>query len=79
MLSAKQTVVQKADGELPIDFHCHCAVNFKNLACVIITDGEYPFRVGMWSMDLVPMCAAYDLLNKIQEEVLKQYGEQIYG
>jgi len=64
---AKQTVKHSKKDEVEIEFHCHTYVNLKNLGCVVITDGEYPFRV------------AYDFINKIMDEVLKQYGDKIYG
>jgi len=58
--------IRKKD-DVEIEFHCHSYVNFKNLGCVAITDGEYPFRV------------AYDFINKILEEVVKQFGDQVYS
>jgi len=46
---------------------CHCAVNAKGIAYVVITDGEYPQRT------------AYGFGHKTLEMIEKEYGDKLFS
>jgi len=49
------------------DFMCHCSISFKKLGCCIITDNEYPMRVG------------YEFIHKATDEIIAAYSDKIYS
>jgi len=63
----KQSVKHSQPDDPTMTFICHCYVTTKKLGCVVISDGEYPFRV------------AYDFITKVMDMVTKQYGDKVYS